>query len=624
MPLLLLFFACSASGNGPRVLFDGDGFWDAPFPSDARTVDGHPDLSGLPGREDYDLVELYASDIESLRGFGTNAPIWLRFDGDLDLEALPSPAESTWPGSPLLLVDVDPDSPERGSLVPWTWAWQATPTTFQADQLLAVQPLWGFPLQPARTYALVLRTDIARPSGVFPEVFAADHPEHAAYASLGETLFQLGIDSQEVAAATVFTTQDPVSEMAVYVDHIRSAISTPALDQALSRATTTAYYSAWLGELWVPLWQQGEKPYLTEGGGFLQDADGVPVMGAWERARFTLSLPVGLDMPEGGWPVVIYGHGTGGDYRSLGSSYDVLEVASVLGRHGMAGLCISLPLHGDRGTGADPELLSFNYFNPTAARGNFRQAALDQVYLAELLRSQAHQFELVELDGSPAGAARLDPDRVAYMGHSHGGIVGAMAAPWLGEQLPAVFLSGAGASLSMSIVYRKAEGLDIQELISTTFELAPDEELLTTHPLIGMVQTLGEAVDPLNYAPYWSQRPPPWSASPADVLMTSGLLDEQTPSITAEILAGAGGLPILDPVAEVQPVNELLGLVGQPSPAALNLLAWDGTPVSGGLAQFPDGDHFPIFTDGDAAELYATFLETALSGQDPLIDYEID
>lgn len=621
--LLPLLLACADGGRGPRPVLDGDGFFGAPFPSDLRTVDGHPDMTGFPGRDEYELVELYSSDIETLDGFGTNAPVWIPFDGALDTAALPDPATSATLDSPILLVDVDPDSPRRGQLVPWTWAWTEDETSFQPAHLLTVQPLWGAPLHPARTYAVVVRTDIARPARGFSEVWQAEHPDAAHYDGLEEVLFQLGVELEDVAAATVFTTQDPLDTVRRAVDHLQVQLSTPPLDQALTWVWDGGQYDAYEGQVWIPTWQHGEPPFTSEGGGFAFDQAGVPVLAGWQQVLFRISIPEDQDMPPGGWPVVLFGHGTGGDQADFANEGMPLEPAAVLARSGLAGISISLPLHGDRGTGADPSLLSFNYFNPTAARGNFQQAVLDAVFLSLVLTRQESRFTLVE-EGEADREAVFDPTRVAYLGHSHGGIVGAMAAPWLGETLRGVVLSGAGGGLALSVVYRKQGGLDVQALIASTFDLDADETVTPDHPLIGMVQTLGEAVDPINYAPYWSARQPWWHTSPVPVLMTTGLLDEHTPSITSQVLAGAGGLPILDPVSQSQDINELSGLVGQAVPCADNVTAWDGSVVSGGLAEFPEDDHFPIYNNGDAASLYATFLQTAVTDDAPLIDFELD
>jgi len=620
---LLLLAGCAGPGSGPTPLVSGDGFFDHPFPSDLRTVDGHPDLAGFPGRADYDLVDLYASDIEGLDGFGTNAPIWVRFDGELDTAALPGPADSMSPDAPILLIDIDPDSPQRGERVPWTWAWADQDTTFQSARLLSILPLAGRPLRPAHTYAVVVRTDIARPAAGFPQVFDPGDPEHAAYADLGDTLFELGIDTADVAVATVFTTQDPLVQLRPLVEYVRSTVSTPPLDQVVQRSNHAAFYDAYDGQLWLPLWQHGDKPYVDQGGGFEFQADGTPLLGAWERATFTVSIPSGQDMPAGGWPVVLFMDGTGSDHSTFADGPDPKEPAAVLGRRGIAGISISLPLHGERGTGADPELITFNYFNPTAARGNFQQGVLDIVFMVQLLGAGPQTLALRDDDGNDAGTAVLAPSRIAFAGHSQGGILGAMAAPFLGGRVKGALLSGAGGGLSLSIVYRKEGGLDIQQLISQAFGMQDDEAVTPDHPLIGMVQTLGEAVDPLNFAPYWSQRAAGWDAAPIAVLQTTGTDDPYTPSLTSQVLAAAGGLPILDPVVEYPDVSEIDGLVGQAVPCQDNVTAWDGSQVSGGIAEFAGEDHFPIFTNSDAIALYGGFLQSALDGAPPLIDLEV-
>ena len=95
--------------------------------------------------------------------------------------------------------------------------------------------------------------------------------------------------------------------------------------------------------------------------------------------------------------------------------------------------------------------------------------------------------------------------------------------------------------------------------------------------------------------------------------MTEGLHDLQTPPDTAEALAAAGGLPVLEPVAHYGPGHRYRKMVAIPTPTAMNLLTWDNGAVTGGLAQFPDQDHFAVFNDEDAVTLYRDFLSTALS-----------
>jgi pimeloyl-ACP methyl ester carboxylesterase len=340
----------------------------------------------------------------------------------------------------------------------------------------------------------------------------------------------------------------------------------------------------------------------------------MPVLQEWEKVNFTVSVPGGKDAPADGWPVVIYGHGTGGNNRGFAQSFDDLAPARVLADAGLAGFGISLPLHGDRGTAIDPALVSFNYLNPASARAVFRQAALDHIYLAEVLTAQTHEFTIP--DGS---TFKTDPDKVAYMGHSHGGLIGAIAAPFFRDRLAAVFLSGAGGGLSTTVVSRDAGDFDIQEILQTTLDFGENDLLIESHPIVAMVQTLAETTDPINYAPYWYSRTPFWDASPVSVLMTEGLNDLQTPPDTAEALAASGMLPLLSPVAHISTAHRITGGGSQDTPTRGNRSAWDGSRVSVGLGQYADADHFAIFDDPDAAELYQHFLATALDGGVPEI-----
>ena len=95
-------------------------------------------------------------------------------------------------------------------------------------------------------------------------------------------------------------------------------------------------------------------------------------------------------------------------------------------------------------------------------------------------------------------------------------------------------------------------------------------------------------------------------------MLTEGLLDEQTPSRTSEALGAVAGLPILDPVAHVSTAHDLMGLEFQSMPTSSNLTDWAGDPITGGLAQYAERDHFAVFDSNSAAKLVYDFLASAL------------
>ena len=598
---LVLHTSCAESTTLPVVSTSGTHFFDSTWPDDRRTINGSPDMTGFPQADEMELIQQYLDQIESLDGFGTNSPIYIPLNSAPT--TLPTPRETTSPDSAVLLIDIDPHSPERGRIVPVSFRFQEDATDWYRSNTLAIQPVWGFPLRPRTTHAVVLT-----------KAFVQNDEEQEVSMNLRDTLIQLRIDPDKVAFHVEFTTQDSVGELARFEERIANDVSLQSIDQSLPRFNATTAFSAYEGSLWVPMWQHGVKPYFSSGGGFQFDDDGMPVLAGWEEVLFTFTIPEDTPMPDDGWPVVIYGHGTGGNSRGFASRNDNLSPAYTLASVGIAGFGISLPLHGDRGTGIDPALVSFNYLNPTSARACFRQAALDQIYLAELLSSESHRFELP--DGS---FAKTNPNRLAYMGHSHGGLVGAMAAPFFGDRINGVFLSGAGGGLSTTVVSRDAGDFDIQGLLQTTLNFGPDDELVQSHPVIAAVQTLAEVTDPINYAPYWSSRAPFWSTTPQSVLMTEGLQDLQTPPATAEALAAAGRLPLIAPAAFVPTAHRLIGGGTTDAPVRKNKRAWSGERVTGGLAQYGNDDHFAVFNNEDAAALYQTFLYTALDGDTPWI-----
>ncbi len=114
-----------------------------------------------------------------------------------------------------------------------------------------------------------------------------------------------------------------------------------------------------------------DPPYARDGGAIEVDSSGDPVIQRMEALRFAVSVPRGT-MPAAGWPIVLYAHGTGGDYRSFIDN----ETALVLAAQGLAVISIDQPLHGTRAPpGSATEDAFFNYQNPIAGRDHVRQHA---------------------------------------------------------------------------------------------------------------------------------------------------------------------------------------------------------------------------------------------------------
>lgn len=606
--MFLLLAACVDSGpleGGVAPILVGEGFWDTPFPADSRLVNGHPDLSAFPGATTVPIFEAYIALAATLDGWGTNSPIYLRFAEPPDMEAFPSPEDSLADDSPVLLLDVDPYSPYRGQAIPVISELREAPDQYGADNLLAVAPLPGFPLRPATKYALVLRPPLAS-IGEMP----AGWEDDPYWLDMVETLGSRGVPSRHVAAATVFTTQDPVSELARVAWQIQSGrVGRPAWEPALTMLEETSYYRLYEGYVTVPIWQEGERPYRDTGGGFVFDAFGRPVVQGWERVKFALTVPTD-PVPDAGWPLVIYSHGTGGDHLSFTSGTSAEGPA--MANRGVAMFGIAQPLHDDRATPTtSAELDTFNFTNPEAGRTSFRQGAADQIWLAARLAEAASDFSVA------GDTLRIEHDNLTFFGHSQGAMVGALGASWLSVDCRAVGLSEAGGGTAASALL-KVDPIAIEPILAAAVGVEAGT-LTTLHPVLALVQMLSEPTDPLNYASSWFAEAPPWpGVRPVPVLLTEGLLDTFTPPVTIESLATAAHLPIVGTMYAKPAGFDLRDLGADNFPAKGNVEGWDGSRVTAGLAQYPDEGHFAIYYDKDAKDLYKDFLESAAYGETEL------
>lgn len=606
-----LTIAC-APAEGPRAIYEphSGALFDAPWPTDDRSESGLLDLSGFPGEGTIPLLDRYLAVAERLPGWGTSAPIYLPMASLPDPELLPTPLESIEHESALQLLNIDPRSPRWGERIPVQWELLRS-GTYNPRSSVAVAPVFGFPLDPSTRYALVLTTRAAAENLDFQDRLESD-PD---WSDLRETLDELGLRSRQIAVGTVFTTRDPLAEMGAWVAQARR-LPTPTLTQQVSQLNTRDRHQTFEATLPAPLWMHGTKPFATQGGAFATDEEGRPMVAAWEDLQLAISMPLepAEHQPPEGYPVVIYGHGTGGSFRGFANGNDHRTTASLLAGIGVVGIGFDQPLHGSRGTpGTDTDLHSFNYLNPDSARAGFRQGALDILWILQAL--QATEPLLTLPDGT---TIRLDPDRVAYVGHSHGGLTGALALPWLSEDVRTAVLSGAGGGLSISIIKRK-DPVDIAGLLAEVLRLGPEESLSPLHPVIGLVQLLVEETDPVNYAPAWHAQDRGFARRTTHTLLTSGALDEQTDHETAEALAIAGRLSPVRPAWNLTEGFELRGLQSLAAPAARTQRGYDDRMISAGFSQWESGDHFVIFRDPRASDMWVRFVRTGFTEGAPVI-----
>lgn len=631
--------AAEETGATARYDLDGKGWHALPFPNNTRvTKSGTIDLSGFPQPREgaaNPLLDSYLKLGAKLDGWGLQPTIYVSFDLGLDPKHLPTVKE-TQTQDFLFLINVTADSPHRGELTPLRWKLSKdTPGMLLEPNLLMVQPTWGTPLRPKSTYAFVLRRgvrDVNNKVLARPETLAAiiDNATKVRTEALDDKVAALAesmkpftaalldktidIPPMDIAAATVFTTGDPVGPLRTLASHVRSdtkrekAIGWQAAPASKSFRLIRAKYVA-------PNFQQGEPPYMSEGGGFVFDAAGKPVVQATEVMDVAISVPNDRSQEVGGkLPVVIYSHGTGGSFDGFAKGGNS-SVAERLAKQGLAVIGINQPIHGARAgkpiESTVLQLATFNYLNPASGRSVFRQGALDNVFLIEMLREGKLDIPAAAAPGDKG--VKLDANRMMFMGHSQGGVVGVLLAT-VEPHFRAFLLSGAGGGLSMTAVLRK-DIVNFPELIQNTLDL-DDGELSEFHPALSLIQLLVDITDPLSYGREVFVRED--GVRPPHVLMTQGRLDAASVAPTAEALAASMQLAILKPAAHLSEAAVALKTPVLPLPVSNNL-KFGKYKTTGLLVQYPKGDHFVIFDNASAGEMYADFLFSVASTGEAII-----
>jgi pimeloyl-ACP methyl ester carboxylesterase len=669
LPALLVAACSTAPTSAVQALFDLGATGDAdlyalPYPNNLRLLsDGSIDLARLADLKNIfgdsapallqSYMDLVAKNASS--GFGLGSAVFFRFTGAIDKACLPTtPEESLLDGASVSLVNIDTASASYGKRTPVRLQFTEDEGKYIGANHLSVLPVAGTPLDPGTTYAAILTDAVCDPAGDsveassdFEKLLAETASDsslesaHAAYQPLRDHLATSGLTG--VISAAVFTTGTPsaLAGRARKVLYKQAAPTAQSL-QAYSESSTTYELR---GTYKASNFEQGSPPYLTKGGEIKLDKNGDPVPAVTESLRFALTVPSSTRVPDKGWPLVIYAHGTGGDYRTFIYEGIAENLAEVLGDDGlaisrMAVAGIDQVLHGPRDpTGNSPDLTFFNIGNAAASVNNVIQAGIDDFSLLRMLlgidttsvpwAASSKQTGSVSFDPNPL---RFDPDRIYFMGHSQGGLTGPV---FLAHEpkVKAAILSGAGGGAALGLLYKTAP-IAIQPLLELAFKDTLDE----FHPMVSLLQQMLEPADTANYGRMLIERPPA-GVKPKHIFLSQGLTDHYTPNATTDALATAIRVPIVTPVRRSISSLELLGEKPIAPPFCGNISA-SGMSVTAGLLQFKavafsptqkckidtdcgasggaycdggicrDDGHFVIFDDATAIRQYSRFLAT--------------
>ncbi len=632
-------------------------FYNLPYPSDFRLdTHGHPDLSGFPVFTQtfgfFKRLKTIASDRPK---FSTTSGGYFRVNQPL----APLKATERIPtdiNAPLMLIDIDRTSPERGRLFPIVAATPESDAYYVPNYLLAVAPYPGIVLKPNRQYAYVVRTSVKdangnplQPTPAFEQLRQGDVPKgdlkrkfqaYLLYKPLWETLDQLGIQHDSVAVATSFTTGDVVTEMAQLSDSVLEHYD-PTLKSIKfepEKIITGLGYCQFRAEITLPQFQQGIAPFL-----FFEKREGLFSMDAsgrlQEQKRQTIPVVITLPkkpMPKGGYPLVAYYHGSGGLSTQVVDRGPVLEPngkripgrgpADVVARFGLAAVGSALPLNPERIPVVVSDLFGnrpyLNPTNPSAYRDTFRQGVIEQRLLLKALdhlRISPEQVSACQGPTLPAGETqfRLNVSKAIALGQSQGAQYAVMMAA-VEPKIRAVVPTGSGGHWALLFAtLANSDQPDFQKIASLIERtLKKKEPLDYLYPALQLLQSSWEAADPIAYMPRIAKRP--LAGQPVrSIYQPVGQNDKDFPEVVFDAVALATGVQQAGTVLwpEMQASLELEGLDGLVSyPVAKNLSSENGTPYTGVVVQYEgDGlaDPHTIFSQLDDVKYqYGCFMNS--------------
>lgn len=607
-------------------------FYRLPYPNDAhRDAAGKVNYSRHPKDPappfGFDALGRYLA-VLGTEPFGNFGTMTFRFSGQFEFESI----SAGGPTPQTRFVDLTP-GPRFGQGRGLTYSVNTGRTRYLCNNFMVIRPGPADLLLPG-TYAAVLLKGVkakgglsdVEPSDDLVKMLQAAVPTdtdlaraHAAYAPLRNYLIQKAIPTNTVLNATVFTVGDPqvlVKKLAVSVAAAAAPVAdawvkcgsgtpSPCPDATGSRACgTSAAFDEWHTLVDVPIFQAGTAPYLSPmQGGNIDAASSVIIPVRREKVCAALVTPVGA-APANGWPLVLYGHGTGGSFRSHAGDGASAAAADA----GFAVLGFDAVGHGPRrGARQDvsPDNIVYNFGNPLSARGTNAQGAADLHSFARLAKALAVS--------APAPLPKLDATNLAFWGHSQGATAGALFLA-TDRTVNGALLTGASASLTDALLSKKAP-INIAGGLWIALSEANPASVDNFHPVVSLLQNWSDPVDPLHFARHVAVVPAEGAAMShgRHVFQVWGKDDLYTARPVQSAFATAARLQFVGPkVDDFEAIPVMSALANLTSPR----------PVTAAVRQYvPSGydGHFVVFNEPTAIKDATRFLARVVRGEVPQI-----
>ena len=579
-----------------QYLYEQGDYFAIPFPHYTRIKNGKIDILKYPNILNTPMLDKFAKDLyNSFNGFGNNSGIFVPFSDEIDTKSISlSVTESTKIDSPLFLINIDPNSQYQGEIIPIkTYFFKGISEYLPTNTLVAL-PLPGFPMRPGNWYSLILTNKIKDKNGqsisspeTFQQLFAS---EVTPYSYIKTTLSSI----ENITFAIPFKTGNPIKEMQLIGKQLyKENIEYNGFDKV------DYYYSFPLltGNLKLPQFQRGNPPYLNDDEGMLVFNNNTAVIQNYQEVRTSILLPA-TPPPATGYPIVMYSHGTGGDYKS----YLYNGVGYYLANMGFAVVGFDQPLHGNRNPRGDGgvDLYTFDIINPFAMRDNIRQGAVDQFGI----RNWVNTFYLDSITSPTNEKIFFDNNNIFFFGHSQGALTGALYLATEQYKIKGAILSGSSGGLMLALLYKTAP-IDIPVIFEAMTHTYDTFNLY--NPLLSMFQMFAESSDPVNYSRYILKNS--WRENYLNLFVSEGLVDIYTPPPQNEDFSANLGVDLVKPAYRFPESFSLDNVKILERPVNGNITDVNGNKkATAVLVQYPDFGHFSCFDDQHAIDDWTNFI----------------
>lgn len=649
-------------------------FFAFPYPSALRTDKyGRPDMKTYPLPLDDSLLGAVGALLPFLNdmipslvqraqteraGFSPIGAVYFTTSVKLDqtTKDFPLPEDTASADSCYQLINVEPTSKHYGERVPVYVNFHRTANKVWAENTLVMRPVPGVAANPGDRHVAIVgdcitsRTRKLNQSNKLRHILNKTAPKEMMnklefYVDQVHKLDKdgkLGIEIDRITAMTGYDMMDAAAEMDKIAADLKGKGSIVTDENGLAVGTwNTNIISSYNANVFTGTFKtinyiEGAYPYANAGEGEIRfDVNGkLKSVGKEEIVTYSIVVPK-TAMPSKGYPIAVYGHGTGGSAKTH-SAYTNSE-GLTLTKAGvpMAMIGFDACLHADRAGGASPSMADMVMMvlnDPVVIRESWRQTVADMLVLYDIIGRGELKLPSPIKGGKPI---TFDPSYGLYMGHSQGSQEAGLLLGLTGD-IKNAFLSAGGGGILLSFVDLRPDLSNVAvvgdilknktaaDILGYVLGLNDGDISYDTFITTQIVQPLLDPIDPLNYTRRFIQEPKT-GMTPKNIVQTIGLGDQSTPQAAQFAMISSIGLPTIGEMF-TDPVPDPMRIAGldipQKAPASKNVTTSTGKVTAGAL-QFNytgnDNPHFVIYRMNSAKQSYIEFFRTVLEGKPQII-----